>query len=81
MIILFWLFEKKVLRFNELKRCVGTISFKSLSNALKELAANDIIIRREYPQIPPKVEYSLSEKGETLIPILESLCDWGEANH
>lgn len=77
-IILFWLFEKKVLRYNELKRCIGSISFKSLTNALKELETQKIIIREEYPQIPPKVEYSLSSKGETLIPILESICDWGE---
>jgi DNA-binding HxlR family transcriptional regulator len=79
-IILFWLFEKKVLRYNELKRCIGKISFKSLTNALKELEASEIIIRQEYPQIPPKVEYSLSTKGKTLIPILENLCDWGERN-
>jgi DNA-binding HxlR family transcriptional regulator len=79
-IILFWLFEKKVLRYNELKRCIGTISFKSLTNALKELEASEIVIRQEYPQIPPKVEYSLSTKGKTLIPILENLCDWGERN-
>lgn len=80
MIILFWLFEKQVLRFNELKRCIGNISFKSLTNALKELERNKIIVRQEYPQIPPKVEYRLSKKGETLIPILESICDWGERN-
>lgn len=58
-IILFWLFEEKVLRYNELKRCIGSISFKSLTNALKELERDGIIIRKEYPQIPPKVEYSL----------------------
>lgn len=79
-IILFWLFEKRILRYNELKRCIGSISFKSLTNALKELEAHEIIIRKEYPQIPPKVEYSLSTKGETLIPILESICDWGEVH-
>jgi len=79
-IILFWLFEKKVLRYNELKRCIGTISFKSLTDALKDLERDGIVIRKEYPQIPPKVEYRLSEKGETLIPILESICDWGEEN-
>ncbi|HDB0243271.1 TPA: winged helix-turn-helix transcriptional regulator, partial [Listeria innocua] len=76
----FWLFEKKVLRYNELKRYIGKISFKSLTNALKELESNEIIIRKEYPQVPPKVEYSLSKKGETLIPILECICDWGEIN-
>lgn len=79
-IILYWLFEKEVLRYNELKRCIGSISFKSLTNALKELESNGIIIRNEYPQIPPKVEYSLSEKGSTLIPILDQMCTWGELN-
>ena len=54
------------------------ISHKTLSNVLKELEADDLIIRKEYPQIPPKVEYSLSEKGKSLIPILYSLCEWGE---
>lgn len=80
-IVLFWLFEKKVLRYNELKRCIGSISFKSLTNALKDLEGDGIVIRKEYPQIPPKVEYRLSPKGETLIPILESMCDWGEKNN
>ena len=42
------------------------------------LEADNLIIRKEYPQIPPKVEYSLSEKGKSLIPILYSLCEWGE---
>lgn len=79
-IILYWLFEKNVLRFNELKRCIGNISFKSLSNALKDLEKDNIIIRKEFPQIPPKVEYSLSKKGKTLMPIIDSMCTWGEMN-
>lgn len=79
-VILYWLFEKKVIRYNELKRCIGSISFKSLTSALKDLEEDGIILRKEYPQIPPKVEYSLSKKGETLIPILDVMCDWGETN-
>lgn len=79
-VILYWLFEKKVIRYNELKRCIGSISFKSLTSALKDLEEDGIILRKEYPQIPPKVEYSLSKKGETLIPILNVMCDWGETN-
>ena len=47
---------------------------------LKELEADGLIRRREYPQIPPKVEYSLSEKGKSFIPILDEMCDWGEAH-
>lgn len=79
-VILYWLFEKEVIRYNELKRCIGSISFKSLTSALKDLEEDGIILRKEYPQIPPKVEYSLSKKGETLIPILNVMCDWGETN-
>ncbi|EIJ9276495.1 winged helix-turn-helix transcriptional regulator, partial [Salmonella enterica] len=58
----------------------GTISFKTLSNTLKELEQDGIINRVEYPQIPPKVEYSLSKRGESLMPILDLMCDWGGKN-
>lgn len=80
MIILYWLAEYKVIRYNELKRYIETISHKTLSLSLKELETDDLIIRREYPQIPPKVEYSLSERGKSLIPILDAMCEWGEQN-
>jgi DNA-binding HxlR family transcriptional regulator len=66
-----------VLRFNELKRRIGTISYRTLSLTLKELESDALIIRNEYPQIPPKVEYSLSERGRSLIPVLDMMCDWG----
>jgi len=69
-----------VLRFNELHKMIKNISYKSLSQALKELEADDLIIRREYPQIPPKVEYSLTPKGISLIPIMEAMCEWGKKN-
>lgn len=78
MTILFCLMEYKVVRFNEMKKYICTISYKTLSSTLKELEADQLIIRKEYPQIPPKVEYSLSERGKTLIPILDCLCEWGE---
>ena len=80
MIIMYWLSENKVMRHNELKRSIGTISFKTLSIMLKELEANGLIIRKEFPQIPPKVEYSLSERGLSLIPLLNMMCEWGEKN-
>lgn len=80
MIVLYCLAEQKVLRHNELKRCLGTISFKTLSIVLKELERDGLIIRKEYPQIPPKVEYSLSERGLSLIPVLDTMCQWGERN-
>ena len=80
MIILYYLSEHKVMRHNELKRRIGTISFKTLSIMLKELEEDGLIIRKEYPQIPPKVEYSLSARGLSLIPVLDTMCDWGEQN-
>ena len=80
MFILYALMEYKVVRFNELKKYIKTISYKTLSTTLKELERDGLVLRREYPQIPPKVEYSLTERGKSLIPILDSLCDWGEKN-
>ena len=80
MIIMFWLVEYEVLRYGELKRCIGQISDKILNNQLKELEMDGIIIRREYPQIPPRVEYRLSKRGLSLMPILEEMCKWGEVN-
>lgn len=80
MIIMYWLAEYKVIRFNELKRFIGTISYKTLSLALKELEADGIVVRTEFPQIPPKVEYSLSERGRSLIPVLDAMCEWGGKN-
>lgn len=76
MIILYWLAEYSVLRYNELKRRLGTISHKTLSLSLKELEADGLVQREEYPQIPPKVEYSLSVRGRSLIPIW-TLCASG----
>lgn len=78
MIILYWLGEFEVLRYNALQRLIGKISFKMLSSTLKELEADGLIIRTVYPQLPPKVEYSLSSKGKSLIPILFDLCSWGD---
>ena len=68
------------MRFNELKRYLKTISDKTLSTNLKELEADKLIVRTEYPQIPPKVEYTLSERGKSLMTVLDQLCVWGEKN-
>lgn len=80
MIILYWLAEYQIMRFNELKKRIGSISFKTLSLTLKDLEADGLVIRKEYPQIPPKVEYSLSPRGQSLIPVLDVICRWGENN-
>lgn len=80
LVILYWLVECEAIRFNELQRKIGTITYKTLSTELKEMEADGLIIRKEYPQIPPKVEYSLSNKGRSLLPIMESMCQWGTEN-
>ena len=80
MVILYCLMEFGVVRFNEFKRYLKNISDKTLSSNLKELEANQLIVRKEYPQIPPKVEYTLSERGRSLMKILDQLCIWGEEN-
>lgn len=80
MTILYTLMEFGVVRFNEMKKYIGGISFKTLSATLKELERDRLVHREEYPQIPPKVEYSLTGRGKSLIPILDAMCEWGDRN-
>ena len=80
MVILYCLMEFEPVRFNEMKRYLGKITDTTLSNNLKELENDDLIIRKEYSQIPPKVEYFLSERGKSLMKVLDQLCIWGEKN-
>lgn len=78
MFILYTLMEYGTVRFNEMKRYIRGISYKTLSVTLKELESDGLVHREEYPQIPPRVEYSLTERGKSLIPILDMMCEWGE---
>ena len=80
MVILYCLMEFGTVRFNEMKRYLKTVTDKTLSTNLKELEADNLIVRTEYPQSPPKVEYSLSERGKSLMVVLDQLCVWGEEN-
>ena len=80
MVILYCLMEFGTVRFNEMKRYLKTVTDKTLSTNLKELEADNLIVRTEYPQIPPKVEYSLSDRGKSLMAVLDQLCVWGENN-
>ncbi len=80
MVILYCLMEFQPVRFNAMRRYLGRISDKTLSQNLKELEADGLIDRKEYPQIPPKVEYSLTERGASLMKVLDQLCIWGEKN-
>ena len=79
-IILYCLMEYEPVRFNEMQRYIKKIADKTLSQNLKELEADDLIARKVYPQIPPKVEYSLTERGQSLVRVLDQLCDWGNEN-
>ena len=78
--ILYCLMEYQPVRFNEMRRYLGGVSDRTLSRSLKELEADGLVARREYPQIPPRVEYSLTERGASLMEVLDLLCVWGERN-
>lgn len=73
--ILWRLSQKKVWRYSELKRDLATISHKMLSQQLKELEQEDLISRIMYPVVPPKVEYTLTERGKLTLPAISALCD------
>lgn len=67
---------KSVLRYSELRKEMGNITDAVLAAALKELIAAQIVDRKSYDEIPPRVEYSLTEKGQSVVPILQSICQW-----
>ncbi|QDP39302.1 winged helix-turn-helix transcriptional regulator [Radiobacillus deserti] len=79
-IILLHLLQNGTKRFSELKRSMPGITQKMLTKQLRELEEEDIIERVVYPQVPPKVEYSISDYGRSLEPILEAMHEWGK-NH
>ncbi len=79
-IILWHLLEDHVLRFNELGKKIPNITQKMLTRQLRELEEDQIITRKVYPIVPPKVEYSLSSLGLSLSPILIALKEWGDQN-
>lgn len=78
MTILYCLMEFQPVRFNEMRRYLGNIADKTLSSNLKELEQDGLVHREVYSQIPPKVEYSLTELGTSLMAVLDQLCVWGE---
>ena len=78
MVILYCLMEYQPVRFNQMRRYLGKVTDRTLSTNLKELEADGLVKRKEYPQIPPKVEYSLTPLGDSLMVVLDQLCTWGE---
>ena len=73
--------EQKILRYSTLRREMSNITDAVLAAMLKELLADGIIVRRQFDEIPPRVEYSLTEKGESVVPILQSICRWAGIYH
>lgn len=80
MVILYCLMEFEPVRFNQLRRYLRKVSDKTLSQNLKELEQSKLVHREVYAEIPPKVEYSLTERGKSLMKVLDQLCDWGNEN-
>ena len=68
--------KKDVLRYSELRKEMGNITDAVLASMLKELIQNQMIERHSYDEIPPRVEYSLTPKGQSVVPILQSICKW-----
>ncbi len=79
MLILWHLGKSGTKRFNELKRLIPGITQRMLVTQLRELESDFIVHREVYPVVPPKVEYSLTPQGKTLMPILEKMYDWGKS--
>ena len=65
-------------RFNELRKSLGGVSQKVLTDSLRQLESDGIILRTVYPEVPPRVEYSLTELGESMRPVLSAMGDWGK---
>lgn len=76
--IMWYLFQNEATRYNELKRKVNGITNIMLTKSLKELEEKGLVIRRQYDTVPPKVEYSLTKRGKSLLPTLNELYKWGE---
>lgn len=73
--------EKGILRYSALRKEMSNITDAVLAATLKELIANDIVQRKSFDEIPPRVEYCLTKKGNSVIPILQSICKWSGAYH
>ena len=72
---------KGTARFNQLQRDLGNITHRTLSKQLKEMEEDGLVIRTDYGEIPPRVEYALSPLGQSLSPVLKAMHTWGEKHH
>ncbi len=78
--ILYYIGFQNIQRFGELRRHIGDITESSLTKQLRELEADGFISRFDYKEVPPKVEYSLTDLGKSFIPVLEHMKEWGEVH-
>ena len=78
--LILWHLSQGILRFSELRQVIKGATPKMLTQQLRELESQQLVHRQGYPVIPPKVEYSLSERGKSLMTVLDQLCVWGEEN-
>ena len=78
LVILFHLFGGKVLRFSDLERAIPNITQKMLGQQLRRMESDGIVVRKAYPQVPPKVEYSLTTWGQALCPALDAILKWAD---
>lgn len=76
--LILWNLKDQTLRFSELKRALPEVTQRMLTQQLRELEEDGMVTRKVYAQVPPKVEYSLTEHGQSVIPILELMCQWGK---
>lgn len=76
-LILFCLFKDKIVRFGEFRRYLPAITQQMLTSQLREMERDGIVNRKVYPQVPPKVEYTLTEFGESMKPMLDAMIAWG----
>ena len=76
-IILYCLMEYEPVRFNEMQRYLGRVADKTLSQNLRELERDGLIHRELFPEVPPRVEYTRTARGQSLVSVLDRLCDWG----
>ena len=76
--LVLWSLKDGKLRFNEIGKAIPDITQRMLTKQLRELEEDSLVNRKVYPEVPPKVEYSLTKKGESVVPILQALCNWGE---
>src|SRR3977135_4075652 len=78
LVILFYLFGGKVLRFSDLERAIPNITQKMLGQQLRRMESDGIVVRKAYPEVPPRVEYSLTPWGQALCPALDAILKWAD---